>query len=233
MGAQVIGGGVMRRFGGLVGRELRLVLRGGSDAATAVAFFAIVAALFPLGVGPEPNLLARIAAGVLMVAALLATLLSVERLFLGDWEDGSLDLLALAPLPLEATVLAKAAAHWLTTGLPVIAAGPVLATMLGLPAAALPALIAALALATPSLSLVGAAGAALVLGARRGGALIAVLVLPLFVPVLVFAAAAVDAAAFGLSPRPHLLLLAGMLAVALPLGPVAGAAALRQAIESG
>jgi heme exporter protein B len=223
----------MRRFGGLVGRELRLVLRGGSDAATAVAFFAIVAALFPLGVGPEPNLLARIAAGVLMVAALLATLLSVERLFLGDWEDGSLDLLALAPLPLEATVLAKAAAHWLTTGLPVVAMGPLLATMLGLPAAALPALIAALALATPALSLVGAAGAALVLGARRGGALIAVLVLPLFVPVLVFAAAAVDAAAFGLSPRPHLLLLAGMLAVALPLGPVAGAAALRQAIESG
>jgi heme exporter protein B len=223
----------MRRFGGLVGRDLRLVLRGGSDAATAVAFFAIVAALFPLGVGPEPNLLARIAAGVLMVAALLATLLSVERLFLGDWEDGSLDLLALAPLPLEATVLAKAAAHWLTTGLPVVAMGPLLATMLGLPAAALPALIAALALATPALSLVGAAGAALVLGARRGGALIAVLVLPLFVPVLVFAAAAVDAAAFGLSPRPHLLLLAGMLAVALPLGPVAGAAALRQAIESG
>jgi heme exporter protein B len=217
----------------LVGRDLRLVLRGGSDAATAVAFFAIVAALFPLGVGPEPNLLARIAAGVLMVAALLATLLSVERLFLGDWEDGSLDLLALAPLPLEATVLAKAAAHWLTTGLPVVAMGPLLATMLGLPAAALPALIAALALATPALSLVGAAGAALVLGARRGGALIAVLVLPLFVPVLVFAAAAVDAAAFGLSPRPHLLLLAGMLAVALPLGPVAGAAALRQAIQSG
>jgi heme exporter protein B len=223
----------MSRFAVLLGRELRLVLRGGSDAATAVAFFAIVAALFPLGVGPEPNLLARIAAGVLTVAALLATLLSVERLFLGDWEDGSLDLLALAPLPLESVVLAKSAAHWLTTGLPVIAVGPLLAAMLGLPGAALPTLVLALALATPSLSLIGAAGAALVLGARRGGALIAVLVLPLFVPILVFAVAAVDAAAFGLTPRPHLLLLAGMLAVALPLGPVAGAAALRQAIEAG
>ena len=221
------------RFGALVDRELRLVWRGGSDAATAIAFFAIVAALFPLGVGPEPNLLARFAAGVLCVAGLLATLLSVERLFLGDWEDGSLDLLVLTPLPLEAVVMAKAAAHWLSTGLPVTVIGPLLAIMLGLPAAALPALVLALALATPSLSLIGTAGAALVLGARRGGALISVLVLPLFVPVLIFATAAVDAAAFGLTSRPHLLLLGGSLAVALPLGPVAGAAALRQAVESG
>ena len=221
------------RFRVLVARELQLILRGGSDAATAIAFFAIVAALFPLGIGPEPNLLARIAAGVLGVAALLATLLSIERLFLGDWEDGSLDLLALAPAPLEMVVTAKASAHWLTTGLPVVVVGPLLAIMLGLPAAALPTLVAALALATPTLSLIGAVGAALVLGARRGGALITVLVLPLFVPVLVFAAAAVDAAAFGLTPRPHLLLLAGSLAVALPLGPIAGAAALRQAVASG
>ena len=224
---------MIERFRVLVDRELRLVLRGGSDAATAVAFFAIVAALFPLGVGPEPNLLARFAAGILCVAAVLATLLSVERLFLGDWEDGSLDLLALAPLPLEAVVMAKALAHWLSTGLPVTVIGPLLAIMLGLPMAALPVLALALALATPALSLIGAAGAALALGARRGGALISVLVMPLFVPVLIFATAAVEAAAFGLTPRPHLLLLASALALALPLGLVAGAAALRQAIDAG
>lgn len=212
-------------------RDLRLGLRQGADAFMAVAFFAIAGALFPLGIGPEPGTLARIAAGVVWVTALLAVLLSLDRLFQQDYEDGSLDLLVLAPVPLEAAVLAKAAAHWLTTGLPLIAASPVLAILLNLPAAGYPALLAAMALGTPSLSLIGAVGAALSLGARRGGVLMSLLVLPLYIPVLIFGVAAVDAAAMGLGVRPHLLFLGAILAAALPLAPWAAAAALRQAVE--
>jgi heme exporter protein B len=201
------------------------------DAFMAVTFFVIAGALFPLGVGPEPAVLARIAGGVIWVTALLAVLLSLDRLFQQDFEDGSLDLLVLAPTPLEATVMAKAAAHWLTTGLPLIAASPVLAVLLNLPAAGYPVLLAAMALGTPSLSLIGAIGAALSLGARRGGVLMSLLVLPLYVPVLIFGVAAVDAATLGLSAQPHLLLLGAILAAALPLAPWAAAAALRQATE--
>ena len=219
----------LRRFALLVWRDIALALRAGSDAASAVMFFIITVVLFPLGVGPEPNLMARMAAGVICVAALLAALLSLERLFAADYEDGTLDLLALAPLPLEAVVLAKAAAHWLVTGVPLIIVSPVLALMLGLGAGGYGALAASLALTTPSLSLIGAIGAALMLGARRGGVLLALMILPLYVPVLIFAAAAVDAGVAGLSPRPHLLLLGGILAAALPLAPVAAAAAIRQA----
>ena len=219
----------LRRFGLLVRRDIVLALRAGSDAASAVMFFIITVVLFPLGVGPEPNLMARMAAGVICVAALLAALLSLERLFATDYEDGTLDLLALAPLPLEAVVLAKAVAHWLVTGVPLIIVSPVLALMLGLEAGGYGALIASLALATPSLSLIGAIGAALMLGARRGGVLLALMILPLYIPVLIFAAAAVDAGIADLSPRPHLFLLGGILAAALPLAPVAAAAAIRQA----
>lgn len=221
----------MRRPFRLLGRELHLALRQGADAAVAVMFFVLVAVLFPLGVGPEPQLLARIAAGIILVAALLASLLSLDRLFQADYEDGSLDLLALAPVPLELTVAMKALAHWLTTGLPLVVASPVLALMLHLGPGGLPVLLAALLLSTPTLSLIGSVGAALVLGARRGGVLMALLILPLTVPELIFAAAAVDAATSGLSPRPDLLLLGGLLALALPLAPVAAAAAVRQALE--
>ncbi|MCB9948153.1 MAG: heme exporter protein CcmB [Rhodospirillaceae bacterium] len=215
----------------LVRRDVRLGLSAGSDAAAALVFFVIATALFPLGLGPEANLLARIAGGVLWVAALLANLLSMERLFAGDFEDGTLDLLALGTLPLELVALAKVTAHWLITGLPLMVVAPLMGALLNLPGEAFGVLAASLALGTPSLSLLGGVGAALVLGTRRGGVLLALLILPIFVPLLVFGAAAVDAAVMGLTVRPHLLLLGGLFALALTLGPIAGAAALRQAVR--
>ncbi|MBP2306341.1 heme exporter protein CcmB [Azospirillum melinis] len=221
----------MSRFLRLVARDLRLSLRQGSDATIAVMFFVLCVVLFPFGVGPEPNILARIAAGVIWVAALLASLLSLERLFQTDYEDGSLELLSLSPLPLEAAVLAKTLAHWLVTGVPLIVAAPLLAVLLNMDAQGFGVLVLTLTLGTPILSLIGAIGAALTLGARRGGVLLSLLILPLYIPVLIFGAGAIDAAINGLTPRPHLLLLAGILAAALPLAPWAGAAALRQAVE--
>jgi heme exporter protein B len=218
-------------FGRLLLRDLRLALRQGVDAVMAVAFFVIAVALFPLGVGPEPNILARIAAGVIWVAALLAAMLSLDRLFQQDYEDGSLELLALAPAPLELIVLAKVAAHWLTTGLPLLLAAPVLAVLMNMATDGFTVLLIAMLLGTPSLSLIGAIGGALVLGARRGGVLIALLVLPLYIPILIFAVSAVDAVLTGQSPRPHLLLLGAILVAALPLAPWSAAAALRQAVE--
>jgi heme exporter protein B len=194
-------------------------------------FFVLTAMLFPFGLGPEPNLLARIAPGVVWVTALLSVLLSLERVFLADYEDGALELLALSPVPLSVVVLAKTAAHWLTTGLPLLVAAPVIALMYAMPVEVYPALIAAMALGTPSLSLIGAVGAALTVGARRGGILIPLLVLPLYIPVLIFGVAAADAALAGLAVRPHLLLLGAMLLAALPLAPWAAAGALRQAVE--
>ena len=219
----------MSAFLAMLSHDLRLALRSGSDVAAVLAFFVIAVVLFPLGVGPELALLARIAAGVVWVAALLATLLALDRLFAQDYEDGSLDLMILAPLPLEAAVLAKALAHWLLTGLPLILLSPLMAAMLGLEARVWPVLLLSLLLGTPCLSLIGAVGAALTLGARRGGALLALLILPLFIPVLIFGAAAVEAVATGLTARPHLLLQGGCLAAALSLAPIAAAAALRQA----
>ena len=220
----------MNGFARVVGRDLRLALRQRSDAGMVVLFFVLTAAMFPLAVGPEPALLAWIAPGVIWVTALLAVLLSLERLFLADYEDGSLDLLVLAPQPLEITVLAKVLAHWLSTGLPLIAAAPLLALLYDMNLAGVPVLVLAMALGSPSLSLIGAVGAALTLGARRGGVLIPLLVLPLYVPILIFAVSAIDAQLAGLAARPHLLLLAAILALALPLTPIAAAAALRQAL---
>ncbi|MGE4219497.1 MAG: heme exporter protein CcmB [Alphaproteobacteria bacterium] len=219
----------MTGFAALLQRELWLALRHAADALTVVGFFVLAVVLFPFGLGPEPGVLARVAAGVIWVTALLAAMLSLDRLFQHDHEDGSLDLLLLAPVPLEMTVLAKTAAHWLTTGLPLILASPVLALLLHLPAAGYGALLAAMLLGTPAMSLLGAVGAALTVGARRGGVLVPLLVLPLLIPVLVFGVAAVDAAVMGTGARPHLLLLGALLAAALPLAPVAAAAALRQA----
>ena len=221
----------MSAFLALARRDLRLALRQGSEVVLVIVFFVLAAVLYPFAVGPEPELLGRIAAGVVWVTALLAALLSLERLFLADYQDGTLDLLALAPQPLWATVLAKVAAHWLTTGVPLIAAAPVVAVMLGAPAVSIPPLIAALALGTPSLSLIGAIGAALALGARRGGVLIPLLVLPLYIPVLIFGAAAVEAAASGADIYPPLAILGALLLAALPLAPFAAAAGLRNALR--
>ncbi len=215
----------------LIRRDLKLALRQGADSMMVVAFFVLAVVLFPFGVGPDPNVLGRIAAGVIWVAALLASMLSLDRLYQADYEDGSLELLALTPIPLEAVVAAKIAAHWLTTGLPLIAAAPVLAVLLGMEVEGFPGLLAALAVGTPTLSLIGGVGAALVLGARRGGVLLSLLVLPLCIPVLVFGVAAIDAAAGGYPLRPQLLMLTGLLLAALALAPWAGAAALRQALE--
>src|SRR6185437_1718490 len=221
----------MSAFRLLVLRDLRLALRQGGDAAMVVAFFVLTVILFPFGVGPEADLLARIAPGILWVTALLAALLSLERLFLADWEDGSLEALALMPLSLEAQVLAKCLAHWLVAGLPLIVVAPLLALLLHLDAAGYPVLVLSLLLGTPTLSLIGAVGAALSLGARRGGVLLSLLVLPLYIPVLIFGVAAVEAAIGGFGARPHLLLLGALLAGALVLAPLAAAAALRQALE--
>jgi heme exporter protein B len=221
----------VRSFLRLVARDLRLAMRQRADASLVVLFFVLTAAMFPFGVGPEPNLLARMAPGVIWVTALLAVLLSLERLFLADYEDGSLELLVLAPQPLELAVLGKALAHWLTTGLPLIAAAPILAIIYNMDPAGLPMLLLAMALGTPSLSLIGAVGAALTLGARRGGVLIPLLVLPLNVPILIFGVAALDAAMAGLNASPHIMFLGAFLLGATVLAPLAAAAALRQAME--
>jgi heme exporter protein B len=221
----------MSAFLSLVGRDLRLAFRQGGDAAMVIAFFLLTVVLFPFGVGPEPELLQRIAAGIVWVTALLAALLSLERLFQADYEDGSLEALALLPLPLEAQVLAKCLAHWLVTGLPLIVVAPLLALLLHLDTAGYPALIAGMVLGTPLLSLVGAIGAALSLGARRGGVLLSLLVLPLYIPILIFGVAAIEAEIQGLGARPDLLLLAALLVLALGLVPFAAAAALRLALE--
>ena len=221
----------MSAFLAVVGRDLRLALRQGSDAALVVAFFVLAVTMFPFGVGPEPQLLSRIAAGIVWVTALLAALLSLDRLFQQDYEDGSLEALALTPLPLSALVLAKCLAHWLTTGVPLVVVAPVLAALLHLDAPGYGPLVLAMALGTPSLSLVGAIGAALALGARRAGVLLSLLVLPLYIPVLIFGVAAVDQAVAGFAIRPHLLILTAFLVAALPLAPWAASAALRPALE--
>lgn len=212
-------------------RDLRLAARSLQENLTVLAFFVMAAILFPFGIGPEPQLLARVASGIVWVMALLAALLSFERLFQFDHEDGSLDLIVLAPAPLELIVLAKCLAHWLTTGLPLIVISPVAALMLNLPVEGYATLIVSLLLGTPTLSLLGAIGAALVLGARRGGVLLPLLVMPLYVPVLIFGVAAVEAAISGLPARPHLLLMGAILAGAVPLSAIAAAAGLRQAAE--
>lgn len=215
----------------LVRRDIRLALRQGMDSLMVVMFFVLAVVLFPFGVGPEPNVLARIAAGTIWVAALLASMLSLERLFQNDHEDGSLELLSLSPVPLELVVVAKVAAHWLTTGLPLIVAAPLLAVLMNMNADGFLALIGALALGTPTLSLIGAIGAGLILGSRRGGVLLSLLVLPLFIPVLIFGVGAVDAALQGLPSAAPFLFLGGLLLAALALAPFAAAAAVRQALE--
>ena len=219
----------MTTFAALLARDLRLSLRHGSDTLAALLFFVLTAALFPLAIGPAPETLGRIAPGIVWVCALLAAVLPLDRLFGADFEDGSLDLVLLCGLPAAAIAIAKACAHWLVTGLPLLLAAAPVAVMLRAPDAEIPVLLAGLLPGTAVLSLFGTAGAAIVLGARRGGVLLPLLLLPLATPVLIFGAAACDAAANGTSPTPHLLLLAALFAAALPLCPLAGSAALRDA----
>jgi heme exporter protein B len=221
----------MGAFLAIVARDLRLSLRRGADSLQPLIFFLIALALFPLGVGPAPEILERIGVGVIWVLALLAVMLSLDRLWQADAEDGSLELLALSPLPLELVSLAKALAHWLITGLVLTLASPLLAILMQLPADALAPLGLALLLGTPTLTLIGSIGAALMIGARRGGALLALLVLPLYIPVLIFGVSAVEGAVMGLSGRPQLLILGAMQLAALALAPFATAAALRLALE--
>ena len=190
----------------LLTRDLRLAIRAGGGFGLALAFFLIVIVLVPFGVGPEREVLARIAPGVLWIGALLACLLSLDRIFAVDFEDGSLDLLATAPLPLETVIYAKALAHWLTTGLPLTLAAPVLAVLLNLPVQAFATLVLSLAIGTPALSMLGAFGAALTVGLKRGGLLLSLLVLPLYVPTLIFGADAVRRAGEGLATTTPVLL---------------------------
>ena len=221
----------MNGFMTILKMDLQLAIRQGIDSMTVVMFFVLVVIIFPFGVGPEPNILARIASGVIWVAALLASTLSLERLFQIDYEDGSLELLSLSSVALEVIVLAKVTAHWLTTGLPLIITAPLLAVLLNMNKEGFLVLILALVVGTPSLSLVGAVGAALILGARRGGVLLALIILPLYLPVLIFGVSAVDAIMNGFEAKAQLLILGAFLLAALPLCTWAAATSIKQAIE--
>ncbi len=221
----------MSAFGQIVGRDVRLALRQGGGSYWALIFFVLTVTMFPLSVGPDMQLLGRIAPGILWVAAVLAAMLSLDRLFQADYEDGTLELLTLAPLSLELTVLAKCLAHWITTGLPLAILSPLLGILLNLDASAYPVLVLSLLLGTPVLSMIGGIGAALTVGIRRGGVLLSLLVLPLYVPTLVFGVLAIQGHIDATGARPHLFLLSAVLLAATALSPWASAAALRLNIE--
>ncbi|MEF8698983.1 MAG: heme exporter protein CcmB [Candidatus Accumulibacter sp. UW26] len=215
----------------VIGRDLRLALRRQADIVAATFFFIIVVSLFPLGVGPEPEQLRRLAPGVLWVAALLATMLSLPRLFADDHRDGTLEQLALTPQPLGLVVLGKVIAHWLVAGLPLVILAPLLGIQFDLAGDALAVLTLSLLIGTPALSGIGAIGAALTLGVRGGGVLLSLLVLPLYIPVLIFGAGAVDATLSGIGPQAHLSLLGAMALGGVFFAPWPTAAALRIALE--
>ncbi|HKU71760.1 MAG TPA: heme exporter protein CcmB [Burkholderiales bacterium] len=215
----------------VIRRDLLLAWRRRSDVATTVLFFVIVVSLFPLAIGAEPNLLRAIAPGVIWVAALLACMLSLTRMFASDHADGALDQMLLAAAPLGMITAARVLAHWIVSGLPLVVLSPVLALQFDLDQSLLPILVASLVLGTPILSLVGAIGAALTLGLRGGGMLLALLVLPLYVPVLIIGAGALDAAAAGLGATAYFLALGGLLVLAAAFAPWAIAAALRISAE--
>ena len=221
----------MNGFIFIIRRDLKLAIHQRLDNLMVVIFFILAVVLFPLGVGPDLDILSRIAYGVIWVSALLASMLSLERLFQSDYEDGTLELLCLMPTSLELVVLAKILAHWLTTGLPLIVAVPFLSFLMNMGLEGLPMLVLALLLGTPSLSLIGAVGASLVLGSRRGGTLLALLIIPLYVPVLIFGVSAVDSAIVGLDVKAQLLILCAFLLVSFPLCLWAATVGLRQAIE--
>ncbi|MFT3857177.1 MAG: heme exporter protein CcmB [Aquabacterium sp.] len=221
-----------RVFWAVVHRDMLLAFRRRSEVLGSLFFFLMVSALFPLGVGPERELLRTMAPGILWVAALLASMLSLQRLFALDHADGTLEQMLLSPRPLMVIVVAKLVAHWLVSGLPLVLLAPLLALQFDLPAPAVGVLTFSLLLGTPVLSLIGGIGAALTLGLRGGGVLLALLVLPLYIPVLIFGAGAVGAHAAGLGAEAHLLVLAGLLSGAFALTPWATAAALRVAVEA-
>ncbi|KIC44025.1 MAG: heme exporter protein CcmB [Ruegeria sp.] len=208
-------------------RDLKLAFRAGGGFGLGLAFFLIVTVLVPFSVGPQSSLLSTIAPGVLWLGALLACLLSLDRLLALDWEDGSLDLLATSPLPLEAAVTIKALAHWLTTGLPLVLAAPVLGVLLHLPAQGYVWLFLSLLIGTPAMSVIGTFGAALTVGLKRGGLLLSLLVLPLYVPTLIFGAEVARRGATGMDVQTPLLMLAGITAATIALLPFASAAVLR------
>ncbi len=215
----------------IVRRDLLMVMRRKSEVLTALFFFVIVSSLFPLGIGPEPVLLRKIAPGVLWVGALLATMLGLQRMFAADHADGTLEQMAISPTPLVWLVVGKIAAHWLVSGLPLVLMAPILGIQFDLDAGALGVLMLALLLGTPLLSLIGAIGAALTLGVRGGGVLLSLLVLPLYVPALIFGAGAVESHISGLGAGGHLSLLAALLTLAVFFAPWAATAALRIALE--
>jgi len=215
----------------IVRRDLLMVMRRKSEVLTALFFFVIVSSLFPLGIGPEPALLRKIAPGVLWVGALLATMLGLQRMFAADHADGTLEQMAISPTPLVWLVVGKVAAHWLVSGLPLVLMAPVLGIQFDLDTGALGVLMLALLLGTPLLSLIGAIGAALTLGVRGGGVLLSLLVLPLYVPALIFGAGAVESHISGLGAGGHLSLLAALLIMAALFAPWAATAALRIALE--
>jgi heme exporter protein B len=212
-------------------RDLLLAYRRRNDLVSPLVFFLMVATLFPLGVSPEPQFLSEVAAGVVWVAALLATLLSMDSLFRSDYDDGSLEQMILSPQPMVLLVLAKICSHWLISGFPLTLMAPVLGIMLYLPDGAMPALIISLLLGTPTLSLIGAIGAGLTVGLRKGGVLITLLVLPLYIPVLIFGTGAVQAAAGGLPIGGYLAILGAILALGIVLAPLAVAAALKISVS--
>lgn len=208
-------------------RDMRLAMRAGGGFGLGLAFFLIVVVLVPFGVGPQSALLSKIAPGILWLGALLACLLSLDRILALDWEDGSLDLLATSPLPMEGIVSVKALAHWLTTGLPLVLAAPVFGILLNLPAPGFGWLVASLALGTPALSVIGTFGAALTVGLKRGGLLLSLLVLPLYMPTLIFGAEVARRGAEGMALGTPLALLAGITCGTIALLPFASAAVLK------
>ena len=212
-------------------RDLTLAVRRMSDVMTTLFFFVIVVSLFPLGVGPEMDTLRQIAPGVIWVAALLASMLALEHLFSGDYSDGSLEQLLLVPQPLSLLVLGKVIAHWLVSGAPLVLMAPILGLLLGLPTESLQVLMLTLLLGTPVMSLIGAVGSALTLGVRSRGVLLALLVLPLYIPVLIFGAGAVEASASGLGSSAHMSLLGALLVLAVVFAPLATAVALKISME--
>lgn len=211
----------------LLARDLRLAIRAGGGFGLGLAFFLIVSTLVPFGVGPEAELLARIAPGILWVGALLACLLSLDRIFQLDFEDGSLDLLATSPIPMEGTVAIKALAHWITTGLPLVVAAPVFGALMNLPEPGYWWIFVTLLIGTPALSVIGAFGAALTVGLKRGGLLLSLLVLPLYIPTLIFGAEAASRGIGGFDNATPLLMLAGITAASVALLPFAASAAIR------
>jgi heme exporter protein B len=215
----------------IIKRDLTLAMRRRTDIFTTLFFFVIVVSLFPLGIGPEMDTLRMIAPGVVWVAALLASMLALERLFAVDFADGTLEQMLLTPQPLSLLVLGKIMAHWLVTGLPLVLISPLLGLQYDLSGEALQALVVTLLLGTPALSLIGAIGAALTLGLRGGGVLVSLLVLPLMVPVLIFGAGAVEATVSGLGGEGHIFMLAAIVVMAFLLAPLAAAAALRVSVE--